>query len=358
MKRQAGPLLLVILIIGVSGGIFISARQQLATRQVDTVRGLIGSEKEEFFRDERVIDALRKGGITVQIEKAGSRQIATSFVLEEYDFAFPAGVPAAEKIRRESMVSKSYDVFFTPMAVASWEPIVDILEANGVAQVKDGYGTLNLEGFLNLVKDGKRWKDLTGSEAYPVNKSILIDSTDVRKSNSAAMYLALASYVANDSNVVQSETQISQIISLMESLFLKQGYVEYSSEVPFKDYLAMGMGKSPLVMIYESQFVYQAAKNGISPGMMLLYPEPTIFSKHILIPFTPGGERLGELLATDPEIQRLANEYGFRNNDFMYFRQFVNSHNLLLPENLVDVIEPPSYEILESMIQTIEEKYQ
>lgn len=357
MKRLLGPVLLVILIIGVAGGIFISAREQLTARRVIIVRGLIGSEKEEFFQDPQVAAALRKGGIVVQIEKAGSRQIATSFNLDEYDFAFPAGVPAAEKIRRERGISRSYDVFFTPMAVASWKPIARILEANGISQDQGGYSTLDMDRFLQLVKAGQRWKDLANNSAFPVNKSILIDSTDVRKSNSAAMYLALASYVANGSNVVQSVAEMAQLLPLMESLFLKQGYVEYSSEAPFQDYIAMGMGKSPLVMIYESQFLYQAARNGVSSEMVLMYPQPTIFSKHILIPLTPGGERLGELLATDLELQRLAIEHGFRNNDSAYFQQFVRDHNLSVPVSLVDVIEPPSYEVLERMIQAIEEQY-
>ncbi len=81
----------------------------------------------------------------------------------------------------------------------------------------------------------------------------MIVSTDVRKSNSAAMYLALASYVVNGNNVVQNEEDIQRVIPLVEPLFLKQGYSEYSSEGPFEDYLSMGIGKAPLVMIYEAQ---------------------------------------------------------------------------------------------------------
>jgi hypothetical protein len=157
---------------------------------------------------------------------------------------------------------------------------------------------------------------------------------------------------------VQSEAEIAGVMPLMESLFLKQGYVEYSSEAPFEDYLAMGMGKSPLVMIYESQFLSQAANSGVSEDMVLMYPEPTIFSKHTLVPLTPGGERLGELLSTDPELQKLAIEYGFRNNNTAYFNQFLRDHNLSVPQNLVNVIEPPSYEVLERMIQIIEQKYE
>jgi hypothetical protein len=355
-KRLLGPLLSIVLLIGVGAAIFFSVRDQLRASRVITVHGLIGSEKEGFFKDTRVVQALRKGGFQVIFEKAGSRQIATNFDLKQYDFAFPAGVPAAEKIRREQKISKSYNVFFTPMAIASWKSIADILVANGVATKQAGYYLLNMKGLLDLIAQGKRWSDLKDNAAYNVHKSILITSTDIRKSNSAAMYLALASYVANHDNIVQNSAEANAIYTLMDAIFREQGFLENSSEVPFEDYLVMGMGKTPLVMIYESQFISRtAASNGdMTPDMVLMYPEPTIFTKHILVPLTANGERLGEFLESNPDLQRLAVEYGFRSNNATYFRQFVEQHQLTIPQNLVNVIEPPSYEILEGMIQKME----
>ncbi|MEI4913969.1 hypothetical protein Q8G39_28370, partial [Klebsiella pneumoniae] len=70
----------------------------------------------------------------------------------------------------------------------------------------------------------------------------------------------------------------------------------------------MGMGKAPLVMIYEAQYIeYQAAHTQNRNGqMLLLYPQPTVFTKHIFIPFDAKGDKLGDLLANDPDLQRLA----------------------------------------------------
>jgi hypothetical protein len=135
--------------------------------------------------------------------KAGSREIATKFDLKDYDFAFPAGVPAAKNIRRETNIAKSYSVFFTPMTIASWKRIVKILETNDIARQKEGvYYVIDMARLLNLVKERKRWNELPSSESFPVGRAVLVNSTDVRKSNSAAMYLSLASYVYNGSNVV------------------------------------------------------------------------------------------------------------------------------------------------------------
>ncbi|MFD0475845.1 hypothetical protein ACFQ0B_52245 [Nonomuraea thailandensis] len=73
----------------------------------------------------------------------------------------------------------------------------------------------------------------------------------------------------------------------MTPLFTGQGYTDDTSEGPFGEYLTVGMGPSPLVLIYEAQYVEAAARGQIKPGMVLMYPSPTVLSKHTLVPFTP-----------------------------------------------------------------------
>ena len=80
MRRWLGPLLGILLLGGIGMGIYFSAHEQqrltqqqaLERRQV-MVRGVIGSEKEDFFRDAKVVETLRQRGLTVTVEKAGSR---------------------------------------------------------------------------------------------------------------------------------------------------------------------------------------------------------------------------------------------------------------------------------------------
>ena len=356
LRKILGILFTLALLGGVGGDIYLSMREQLAEHV--KVRGLIGSEKEEFFRDPRVIAALKAQGLEVQVQKAGSRQIATQPNLKEFDFAFPAGAPAAEKIRREQNIAKSFPVFFTPMAVASWKRIAGILEANGIVWKTDGiFYIIDMERLLDLCQRGARWTELRQNDAYKVNKSILVNTTDIRHSNSAAMYLALASFVLNGKNIVASEAEALPLADKLAPLFLRQGYQESSSAGPFSDYLVMGPGKAPLVMIYEGQYLFEAARpdSGVSPDMALLYPEPTLFAKHILIPLNDRGDKLGRVLSESPELQQLAIEHGFRNADTKSFRAYVDGHKLAVPEVLVNVTEAPSYEILESMIQRIEQ---
>jgi len=355
-RRLVAVGLAILLVIGVGYAIFSSVRDTVGSAA--TVHGIIGSEKEPFFKDPRVVAALKRGGFTVTVSTAGSRQIAGKDLAAE-DFAFPAGVPAAEKIRRDHPGSQSFVPFYTPMAIATWAPIVDLLTKAGVVHQTAGVTTLDVGAYMDLVATNTRWKDLPNNTAYPVNKSILITSTDVRKSNSAAMYLALASYVANGDNIVENDGQVVPLMDRLAPLFLRQGFVESSSEEPFDNYLVQGMGKAPMVMIYESQYVQRAAANDgtISPDMALMYPQPTILSKHTYVGLTPDGKRLGEFLTNDPEMRSLATEFGFRTTDTGAFRTFVADHKLPVPDTLIDVIDPPTYETLESMITRLEAIY-
>ena len=358
MRRALGLILAAVLGVGVLAAIVISVRGRLDSpaQQLTVVRGVIGSEKQPFFSDPEVIKTFRDHGLDVRVDTAGSRQIA-SLDLTHYDFAFPAGVPAAEKIRLARKVNTSYSPFYTPMAIASFRPIADLLVTAGVAKNQGGYYTFDMQAYLQLVGRNARWTDLPNNTAFPSTNSILVTSTDVRTSNSAAMYLALASYVANGNNIVQDPTQGAAVLPKVEPLFLRQGFTATSSEGPFQDYLSIGMGKTPMVMIYEAQFVAQAALNdgSITKDMVLMYPSPTIYSKHTIVPLTPVGDRAGRLLMTDPNLQRLAVKYGFRTNDTTAFNKFVSAHKIVLPPTLFNVIEPPSYETLESMISTIEQ---
>jgi hypothetical protein len=88
-----------------------------------------------------------------------------------------------------------------------------------------------------------------------------------------------------------------------------------------------------------------------------MYPDPTIYSKHTYVGLTPDGIRLGEFLTTDPEMRSLATQYGFRTTDTAGFTKFTTDHQLSIPSSFIDVIDPPTYETLETMITRIEAIY-
>lgn len=362
MRRTVGIVLAALLAVGVIVAIVVSAGgggDGNDPQQVATVRGVIGSEKAPFFADPRVQAEFRKHGLRVEVDTAGSRSIATTVDLGKYDFAFPSGVPAAAQLKTKSGASTTYTVFYTPMVIASWQSIAKILEDAGVAKSQGTYDTFDVAKFIDLVKNNKRWNELPNSEAYPASKSVLVTSTDVRTSNSAANYLSIASYVANGNNVVENAQQGDAVIPTVAPLFLKQGFTATSSEEPFEDYLAIGIGKTPIVFVYEAQFLAHvfADDGAITPDMRLLYPDPDVLSKHIVVPLNEGGDKVGRLLLNDPVLQGLAAQYGFRTNDPKVFNDLVTKHKANIPDTIIDLIEPPSYEALEHMIEGIEQLY-
>ncbi|MEO5535915.1 MAG: hypothetical protein ABIR17_12385 [Pseudolysinimonas sp.] len=356
-----GIVAIVVLGRGFGGGILPGPSG--APADLTVVRGVIGSEKKPFFQDPQVQAIFAEYGLDVQVTTAGSRQIATSVDLTGVDFVFPSSAPAAEKIKRELNISTVYAPFYSPMAIATFKPIVQLLSNAGIAhQQADGTWILDVKAYLAAIAAGTRWNQLPGAaDLYNSSRSMLISSTDIRQSNSAAMYLSMASYVANGDNIVSSPEAQNAIIDEMASLFLEQGFSASSSEAPFEDYLSQGIGSKPMVMIYEAQFLGRqmndATAGAITDDMVLMYPSPTVLSKHTVVPLTPNGDQVGQLLAQDPRLAALAAQYGFRPADPSVFADTLTQHGIPVPPSPVDVVEPPSYETLEAMITAISERY-
>jgi hypothetical protein len=357
MRRVLSLVLAGVLALAIGYAVFANRRDAIP-KNLKVVNGVISSEKKAFFDDEDVQRAFWKAGLDVRVDTAGSRAIATTVDLDNYGFAFPAGTPGALKIQKERKVTTSYVPFFSPMAIATFTRIADLLEKANVARRTSGGWTFDMKAFLGLTKENGRWNELAGNTSYPVSKNILITSTDIATSNSAAMYAAIASYVANDGNVVGTADQAKEIVPQIEHLFTRQGYAEESEEAPFEDYISIGIGKTPLVMIYESQFVDRAAQQdgSIRSDMVLMYPDPDVLSKHTVVPLTPDGDRVGRLLRDNEDLQREAIEHGFRTADRQAFTRFVTEKKVKVAPEVLNIIEPPTYETLEAIIVDISRK--
>ena len=141
MNRLVGPLLAVLLLLGIgfAGYRTYTDNQRveaarLEADKMESVRGLIGSEKEGSFNDPRVQEILRRHSLTVTFEKIGSRVIAQRVEIKSFDFAHPAGAPAAQKIQQSVKGQQVFTPFFTPMVVASWKQLLPTLMAEGIVK--------------------------------------------------------------------------------------------------------------------------------------------------------------------------------------------------------------------------------
>jgi hypothetical protein len=362
-RRAIGPALAVLLLAGVGLAIKYSIGEKKTTDAASqraagriTVKVLAGSEKEKFLSDPALAKILDDEGITLSVQKSGSREIATRSDLKTFDVAYPAGAHAAVKIAQTTGSKRVYTSFYTPMAVASWKPLVPVLKTSGLIEQKNGtYFIVDMSKLVTMMLKGTRWKDMPGNTAFPVGKSVLVSSTDVRKSNSGGMYLALAAYLANGNNVVDNDADIDKVAPGIVSLFSRQGFQESSSAGPFEDYTAMGIGKTPLVMIYEQQFLeYALNRQALDADMVLLYPAPTILSKHTLVALNDNGARFAQVMTTNEKIISIAHHYGFRTQDSSELFSLVEAKKLTIPHTIVDVIDPPSFDVLEKLISRVD----
>ena len=155
---------------------------------VEEITGLIALDVEPYFQDPRVQKALASNGLKLNVQRIGSRDMAARVIPGQTpDFFYSSGVVAANQIgdaaKKVNIATTVYSPIYTPMVIASWAPIAQILAANGMAtEASPGVWHADLAKLTQLMLDKKRWKDLKGASAYEVNKSVLVSTTDVRKS--------------------------------------------------------------------------------------------------------------------------------------------------------------------------------
>lgn len=314
------------------------------------VRGLIGSEKKPFFDDPRVRARFVCAGLEVTVDPSGSREMLAAIDRGGFGFAFPSSTPTAEKIMRDKSITERFAPFSTPMVVATFRPIVEVLTRAGIVHPgTDGTPVVDVEKLLQAARNGTRWDQLPGNVEYKFPKAVLLSTTDPQDSNSAIMYLSIASYVANGSAVVATEEQARHVLPDLCRLIVGQGIKPETSQVLFDYYLQVGgMGRTPMALVYEAQVAtaVPAPQQFMTGDRVELYPAPTVYSRHTLVPLDDAGGRVGHALVDDPELARLAAEHGFR------------------PERPTDlpisnrptpgfVVEPPEFEILESMLSAL-----
>lgn len=365
MSKTAKVLLTLVLLAGFSAALYFALRGQkaaeaeIALGPVTELKGLIALDVEPFFKDERVKKILADHRLPVSVVRVGSREMAGKVVAGQMpDFLFPSGVVAANQIsdaaRKAGVNVAQSSPFHTPMVIASWTPIAKILVANDMAKPLGEriYG-VDMAKLTQTMLAKKRWKDLKDSSAYDVTRSVLVSTTDVRRSNSAANYLALTSYAVHGDVVTDRATAIPLATRLAE-LFKRQGYQENYVNGNFDDYVAIGIGKTPLAFIYENQLVaYALDKKGVGPEMVLLYPQPTIVNKVVFMAVSEKAKALADLLARNADLQRIAVSYGFRVADTGLFMEAVKPTGLAVEERITQVIDPPAFELMAEMIEAV-----
>jgi hypothetical protein len=301
----------VLLIGGVVAAVVAGRQTEDTGTATKTVRGVIGSEKAEFFADPDVVKALAAQGYTVKTEASGSWAME-GLDLNGYDFAFPSSQAPADELAEKFKANKPLPrPFYSPLVVVAHRSAAEVLAANGLATLDDDRGTLKMAAYLEAADRDRTWQQLKGARKYgELTGTLYIATTDPETSNSGALYLAAASYVANGGKVVASDAHVDRTAPLMRKLVSVQGAQQSSTDAAFRDFVS-GVG-NPLVLVYESQVASLLAQGQSVDDLTVLYPDTTVNSDHTVVPLTDEGRALGELLSSDPQLRKLAVRHGFR----------------------------------------------
>lgn len=328
------------------------------------VRGLVGSEKVPFFRDPKVKRLFRKYGLDVEVEPAGSRTMKCRSDLLSYSFAFPGNRQIAEQIRYSAAAHRPelrstavVEAFESPIVVVTFEQVAKSLRAQNVAT--PDLRSFNVERYMNGVfLNKKRWRDLSLRPPFPTFNRVVLMSTRIDTSNSAELYLALASYVANSNKEIRTTSEEDKARMKVVPMFRDQGSTGLTSEEPFEQYLSPEGYQLPMQVAYEAQFlaaefnrerelvhtVIMPNGNSITLKRVMLYPTPPIVSVHTVTPLNEWGQRVAQHLVRDDDLQRLIAEYGFRPKGAMgTFTSVVKEKAKTQPKiKLGNLVPPPS----------------
>ena len=340
---------LILLIIGIKN--LMNKNESGIFKNLTTVYVATGGGKEDFLKDEEVVNILKKkyhldvvfdtwsNGKTItkpliresiglgnsdiinRMSNGESFSILSSGV-SKYDALFTSDARFYDYYKlspnKELGEADRYTVLDggltlnTPIVIYSWASVVDALEKEEIVTNQNGvYYITDMNKLMNYILEGKKWSDIGLSNLYG---TINIASTDPVSSSPGATYYGLLLAVLNG-GVVTGDN--SENLAKLKQFYIKSGYMNNTPADLFERYLKTGMGGEPMIVDYEKSMIDFANKNPdafekIKDSIRILYPSPTIWNSHCFASFTELGNKLYTAL-NDKEISQIAWEkYGFR----------------------------------------------
>jgi hypothetical protein len=279
------------------------------------VDGYLGGEKSGLFEDERFTGAIsKKYAFTIHYKKAGSIDMISA-PLEGMDYLFPSSYTALELYRQKygSAYKRAELVFNSPIVLYTRKTVAEALKKQGWVHTEEGTEYIDLAKLIDAVLADTRWSVIGLDELYG---NIFVISTDPLRSNSGNMFAGLVANMLNHGEVADMES-LERNGGELKRFFSKLGYLESSSADLFNSFLKTGIGAKPVIVGYESQILEFSVEHPgdweyVKDDIVVLYPEPTVWSAHPFIALTGNGERVIEALLGE-DIQSLAWEtHGFR----------------------------------------------
>jgi hypothetical protein len=315
-----------------------------------------------FWTDPGVPEVLRANGLQVTQNYMGSRAVAQDPKLRTYDIASVSSDDAAVNVQQQLTSVGIADStrripMGTVMIVFTHRPIAQLLQQIGIAsRGPDGVWYFDMHKYVEIVLDKKmRWDEIKGNTEHSNSNQILLATTDPSESGSGELFLMILSYVLNGDATVTDKATANRLLPHIVPFYQDQGDLLIHTPDLLDEFLTAGMDSYPMIFGYEGDYLAKVIDHpGTLPSdLVVMYPKPTIFSENELVSWTPVGDKLNTLLATDPAMIDLEIENGQRASGRA--EQFVGAmakHGATVPAQLVEV-RAPSDTIVEYMIDRI-----
>lgn len=324
--------------------------------EVKTVSGYVGGEKIGVFEDPEIQKILAdRYHLKVDYSKSGSLDMVRAD-LTGRDFLWPSSQTALEFYEQtHGKPKKSENIFNSPIVIYSYQPVVDALLKEGLIRKAGEVNYLDMEKFTEeyLAKPTK-WKDIN----LDLYGYVSIATTDPSKSNSGNMFSGLIANNLNNSEVVDANS-VNQVLPKMKEIFGRLGYMNTSSADLFNEYLTKGYGARPMVAGYENQLLefskeQPAVWEQVKDKVVIIYPDPTVWSSHIMISLSDQGNEL-ILALQDPDIQKLAWEkHGFRTGVAGAASETGSFEVTGLSTSINHIMPMPNYDAMDRIIRALE----
>jgi hypothetical protein len=320
-----------------------------------------GSEKEDFINDPDVKKILReKYGIEVDFNATGSyKQVQIppdELKADKIDCLWPSSA-SAQAIFEGPGSSKSFgtdyeaaSVLQSPEVLYANKEAADGLKNAGIVQVRDNsYFIVDLRKLLEeYLLPGKSWSDLGVS--LP-SGPVLINSSDPATSNSGMTLAQLEFATVASGNPYQPATpaQAAASVAKVKALVEAQGLMRTGSDSAFEQWVIQQTGG--LLAGYENQLLqWITTRNGgaVPPGIVTLYPEPTILNDHPILSLTQSGKKLIAAIEDDA-VQDIAwKTYGFRSGTKVLEQAFPGLS--VPPTHVIKKTQAPGYEVTKLLL--------
>ncbi|MDR2135732.1 MAG: substrate-binding domain-containing protein [Treponema sp.] len=325
------------------------------TREI-AINGYLGGEKTGLFDDERFTGLMQKKySVSIHYKKAGSIDMVNA-PLEGMDYLFPSSYTALELYRQKygSAYKRAEVVFNSPIVLYTRKNVAEAFKKQGWVRTEDETAYIDLVKLIDAILADTAWSSVGLGELYG---TMYVLSTDPLKSNSGNMFAGLVANMLNGGEVASGES-IAANGPELKRFFDKLGYLESSSADLFNSFLKTGIGARPVIVGYESQILEFSVEHPadwayVKDDIVVLYPEPTVWSAHPFIALTAGGDQVIDALLEE-DIQALAWEtHGFRTgvaSGQQAGRQFDVTG---VPGQVKKVIQLPGPDTMQKIMDTI-----